>query len=316
MSEKLILSIDGGGTKTSLVLADVSQGKTVIRYQQELGPCNVTSAKLMFVFKFLEKAIEDARSKVPCEQTKFETAVFAFAGMANQEIHDKFENWITSNHFANHWFLFSDIELIHCLGSSMARENNPVIAVIAGTGAIAMGNPMGSDRWVRAGGWGSLIGDDGSGYWIGREALRSIFYSEEGGPETELTSDLLVSANADSARELLHSIYATDDPTRQIAELSKRVNQIAQDGDTIAKNILDQAGIHLAQLVTSIIDQMEPVEDYSLVLAGSIICKIERVTNAMKNQLSLRSTLPSEVIFIEDPSLASIEFAKADLATR
>src|SRR5205085_1278058 len=67
----------------------------------------------------------------------------------------------------------------------------PGIVIIAGTGSIVYGRNQRGEA-ARAGGWGHLIGDEGSGYWIGREALAAVMRAEDGrGPSTRMTADIL-----------------------------------------------------------------------------------------------------------------------------
>src|SRR5262249_13879716 len=85
----------------------------------------------------------------------------------------------------------------------------PGIVIVAGTGSIAYGRHLGEA--ARAGGWGYVLGDEGSGYWIGRLALRAVVRHVDGrGKPTSLTPLLLAHFNVTRASELIQKVYHDD----------------------------------------------------------------------------------------------------------
>ena len=137
-----------------------------------------------------------------------------------------------------------------------ATAGNPGVIAIAGTGSIAFGrNACG--QTARAGGWGYLFGDEGGAFWIAGQALRAALRSEEGwGPATALLPALLEWGGAASANDLLHRCYTTDFPRPRIAGLAKLVDEIAENGDTIAREILAKAAQQLAGFATAVQRQL------------------------------------------------------------
>lgn len=137
-----------------------------------------------------------------------------------------------------------------------ATGGEPGIIVIAGTGSIAYGR-NGAGRAARAGGWGYIFGDEGSGFDLVRQALRAILRHEEGwGPATALRQGLLEATGAASANELLHWFYTRDYPRDRVAALAPLVDQAAAAGDPVARQLLQQAGQELALLVSSVRSQL------------------------------------------------------------
>jgi N-acetylglucosamine kinase len=108
------------------------------------------------------------------------------------------------------------------------------VAVVAGTGSIALAREAAHGRQARSGGYGYLLGDDGSAFWIGREAARMVLAAAEGrGPPTHLSGLLAPAARLNP---------------RQLASLAPTVSQVAAEGDPIARDILARAGQALSAL--------------------------------------------------------------------
>lgn len=148
---------------------------------------------------------------------------------------------------------------------SGATNGAPGIVVIAGTGSIAFGRNA-SGRTARAGGWGYIFGDEGSGFDITRQALRAALRFEEGwGPATSLHEALLYDSNASDANEALHNFYTIDFPRHRIAAMSKLVDRAAVAGDAVANQILDAAAQQLAALAWAVRDQLFAAADSPIV---------------------------------------------------
>lgn len=133
---------------------------------------------------------------------------------------------------------------------SGAVGNRPGILVLAGTGSIAVGR-SGAGRWVRAGGLGPLLGDEGSSFWIGREWLRAGSRGEDLAP----------------ARALI----GRPDAVARIAALTPQVLRRAQRGDPIARRIVSEAQRHLAGLIGALVRELRLGEPATLSWAGSLL---------------------------------------------
>jgi N-acetylglucosamine kinase-like BadF-type ATPase len=139
-----------------------------------------------------------------------------------------------------------------------ATAGGPGLIAIAGTGSIAFGRNACGET-ARAGGWGYLFGDEGGAFWIAGQALRAALRSEEGwGPSTALRPALLQATGAADANGLLHRFYTTDFPRPRIAGLAKLVDEVAENGDTIAREILTEAAQQLERIATSVRRQLFP----------------------------------------------------------
>ena len=124
------------------------------------------------------------------------------------------------------------------------------IFLYAGTGSIAI-HISKSGEVIRSGGWGYLLGDEGAGYWIGREAIRESVKSLDMKVQLEaLDREILKSIGANNWDEVKAFVYSND--RSAIAALSSTVVSLAKTGDTKSIKILQTAGIHLSELVERI----------------------------------------------------------------
>ena len=129
-----------------------------------------------------------------------------------------------------------------------AHAGQPGIIVISGTGAIALGQDA-AGRTARTGGWGWLIGDEGSAMAIGRAAFTAITHAYDGtGPITQLTEALLQRLNISDVRDCKRIVYGPAFGAPGFAALAPVVSQCAQQGDVIAQRIITEAGQALAHL--------------------------------------------------------------------
>ncbi|MFI5646067.1 N-acetylglucosamine kinase [Kitasatospora sp. NPDC051705] len=130
--------------------------------------------------------------------------------------------------------------------------------LIAGTGTVCA-RLAGTRTIARAGGLGWLLGDEGGGFWLGREALRHA-HADPAGP---LGAAVRAHCAADSPDDLLR--WAYQGPPRRLAALAPLVSRLAEEGDGPALAIAHTAAGHLAALA-----RVTAVPEEPLVLAGAV----------------------------------------------
>jgi len=160
------------------------------------------------------------------------------------------------------------------------------VLVLAGTGSLAYGvDAKGESALVGA--WGYLIGDEGSGYWLGKEGLRAAARALDGrGPLTSLTTALLSALGLSDRRDLVHWLY--DDPgshTREIAELAPLVLDQAAI-DPLAAAIIQRAADELIQAVEAVIRRLK-MKSPEFAFAGGLLSGPNALTDAMCRALRL-----------------------------
>lgn len=138
-----------------------------------------------------------------------------------------------------------------------AHLDGPGIMVIAGTGSVALGKDR-RGRLVRAGGWGWLLGDEGSGLAIGRDGLRAALRALDGvDPPTRLTDIVLAHFGVARPRDIKALVYALDFGARGFAALAPLVAVAARDGDGTARAILRQAADALARQALAVVRHLD-----------------------------------------------------------
>jgi N-acetylglucosamine kinase-like BadF-type ATPase len=164
------------------------------------------------------------------------------------------------------------------LARAAAFEGAPGVLLIAGTGSIALGL-AGDGRHYRAGGLGWRMGDDGSGYSIGVEALRAVGRMHDGlGPSTRLAEVLAAAAGVAGIGALVR--WSTVATVSQVAALAPAVAEAAEAGDGAATSIIDQAVGHLVELARA-----AGGEVLTVALAGGLLAPGRPLHDAVRSAL-------------------------------
>ncbi len=138
-----------------------------------------------------------------------------------------------------------------------AHAGGPGIISIAGTGAITLGQDS-HGRLERAGGWGWLLGDEGSAFWIGREALRAALRAQEGlGPSTRLLERFQQHFQIEEMLQVKRVVFSAEFGAQGFAALAPLVQDEAAAGDTVAGAILWQGGEELAAAVYAVAHKLD-----------------------------------------------------------
>lgn len=190
----------------------------------------------------------------------------------------------------------------------------PGVVVVAGTGSIAYG----CDRQgyaARAGGWGSILGDEGSGYWMGHLALRALMREADGrGQPSRLTPRLLAHFGVQRPEELLRTVYRRDFTPATVAALASDVQQARDEGDEVASAILERGARELADAARSVTTRLGMAgEDFAFVLAGGMFKAApwlrERVAQLLPEIAPRSRTLHLDV----EPALGAVHLALAEI---
>ena len=301
----LALGIDGGGTKTVAVLAAIAaDGSESIVGRGMSGPSNPQVVGFEKSFLALESAIEAAFAAHAAAPTTVDAACLALAGAGRDADVRRFQAW--SKRIAHQTVLAPDAAPVLAAGT----PNGWGVALIAGTGSLAYGQDAEGVR-ARAGGWGPLFGDEGSGYAIALAALQALVRADDGrGPRTELTDRLLDRLQLDAVPALVESVLRRRMDRARLASLAETVVATALAGDAVADAILEEACRDLAEMVDAVARRLRlNSEAFPLALGGGVLVGEPLVRERLDRELRRRGLLPKPTALVDDPALGALRIA-------
>lgn len=255
LSMRIVAGIDGGGTGTTLELLDNS-GKFIER--RKFGPFNVNSIGEERFRELLREIFDFINTVGECE-----AICIGAAGISNPAVKSIISEVSREKKFTGKLLLKGDHEI--ALYGAMSGKSGSIL--IAGTGSICTGITE-DDKTARAGGWGHLIDDVGSGYALGRDALTAIVRAQDGrGVKTVLTELVGKEWKAENISQLIAETYSTADKSH-IASLSPLVEQAGRQGDVAALAIIEKNAEELTELAAAVYRQLGKKELEISLLGG------------------------------------------------
>ncbi len=298
------LAVDGGGTKTTAVLADETR---------VLARATCGSVKLMRV----GEAEATTRMLGLLNELSMESGVAlkdvvrSCVGLGGTAV-EAVREWVGKTFrgaVGGEMELCGDEEI----ALDAAFRGGPGILVVAGTGAIVVGRVVVEESgdevteakfW--AGGWGPALGDEGSGYWIGQEAVKAGLWGRDRGVPTRLLEEIQSFWGLGSLGELVEKGNAQPGP--DFAALAPVVAKCAEEGDELAVALLGRAGQELAEQVALVYLKMMEAGDIGEVgvaYTGSVLERIGMVREAMVE--ALRESAPGAKVM--DRAVDSVDGA-------
>lgn len=243
----LFIGIDGGGTSTVAIATD-SGGRILARVDG--GPGIVRpEAPLAGVPDLAELT---RRAAASAGNGPIRGLCCGLAGAGRPRERQRVGEALTATGIAQRVEIVSDAEAAF----ADAFGEGSGILLIAGTGSMALGR-TGDGRVARAGGWGAVLGDEGSGWAIALAGLRAVARAADGrGPHTSLEESLVRAARCRVPEDLIG--FAGGAPKAEIARLAEAVIRDANAGDPIADAIVQDAATSLAALVASVVRKLDP----------------------------------------------------------
>ncbi len=228
-SERIYAGIDAGGSKTEL-LAAITQGDELLNL---FGPCgNPARAGFEESAEVLTRLILQTIDRFGKERLAAVCAGVAGAGRTQDQqlLYEGVRERLPAS--------TRDIPVRVTHDSRIALEaafeGESGIMVISGTGTVSLARTR-TNEFLRAGGWGYLIGDEGSGYALGSDGLRAVAHAFDGGPDTALRPLLAASGEIACREDLFEVAYKTRTPLQKFA---RTVIEAAESGDAVAKAII------------------------------------------------------------------------------
>jgi glucosamine kinase len=301
-----VLGIDAGGTKTVALLAD-ADGRIV--GEGRAGGANLQAHGELEVEKVLHGVIDlalDGRSVAPA------AVCLGLAGVDREGDGAVIRAIMRRLGFRAHTLIVNDA-LIALIAGQPSGVTRPGVVLISGTGSIAYG-VNGRGVAARAGGWGSSLGDEGSGYWIGRRALAAVVRDADGrGPATQLTPMVLSHFELSRPEQLVAEIYDNVGGRHAIASLGETVERARAAGDHVAAEILREAASELALAVASVVSRLDMRgEQFPTLLAGGILRGIPWLASEVTRHVA--EVAPRSIVepLQVEPAMGAVRLALAE----
>ncbi|WP_160691343.1 BadF/BadG/BcrA/BcrD ATPase family protein [Clostridium sp. C2-6-12] len=282
---KYVIGLDGGGTKTEASAYD-STGKVIETSTK--GFANLLNNE--------EIALNNIVSSIKEITDKFGTEELngVYLGIAGSEVgeNSKIISAAIKRELKIDCVVMNDAEI--ALKAMLKGKDG--ILTIAGTGSVAFG--IKDNVSARCGGWGNLLGDEGSGYKISIEAIKRMIYEEENSIEkSELTKKIMKYLEINYVDEVTKFVYSSTKD--EIAALTPIVARLGEAGDKIAAEILINEGRELARTVENVYKKLG-FNKCSIALVGGVIRKAKVLRNSFEDYL--RENIVIEEIVDEEIS--------------
>jgi glucosamine kinase len=239
---ELVLGIDGGGSKTQLCLAQ--RDGTIVYFAEAGGSNPHDNPEWKAIFADLAAGIRD---RLP----QLRSATIGVGSYGESRAVDRLVDDALRQLFP---ITGLDIENDVYLANDAAFLGHAGLLLIAGTGSMLVARSA-DGRRMRVGGWGVPAGDEGSAYWIGREAISLTTRMLDGRiartPFADEMLAALLGSSAATTEQLFEWLAAMPHPRSQIASLSRLVDALAATGDGDAIGLLGRAADHLAEYVVA-----------------------------------------------------------------
>lgn len=251
-----VIGLDGGGTKTEAAAYDQNGQLIAQSIKGFANLLNDENAALNNIVSALSELIN------VCGLEKLKGV---YLGVAGSEVSNNAEK--ISNKIKKELNIDSVVMNDSEIALKAMLKGKDGILTIAGTGSIAFG--VNNNKTAKCGGWGNILGDEGSGYSIAIRALKRMIYEDENAIEySELTKNIMKRLDIKKVDEITGFVYSSTKD--EIASLAEIISNAADNGEKIASEILTIEGIELAKTVINVYKKLG-FEGCSIALVGGVI---------------------------------------------
>jgi N-acetylglucosamine kinase-like BadF-type ATPase len=295
----IFLGIDGGGSQTSCAVGDEV---SVLGSGSGAGS-NVLRVGEAQARKSIAAAIHQACTAAKVNPLHIKRTCIGVAGGARPETTETVRRILLE-------LVSGEIEVVGDMVIAMeaASGSAPGVIVIAGTGSIAYGRNA-TGQTARAGGWGFAISDEGSGHWIGRNAVAAAMRTFDEGQNNGLLESIMKAWGVTTREQLIVLSNASSQP--DFAGLFPAVLTAADAGDPSAHDILARAGVELATLGKIVISRLFWDADQAPVaMSGGVFRNSAMVRQVFYNRLRIECPKAAVNDSVVDPVKGALELAR------
>jgi N-acetylglucosamine kinase-like BadF-type ATPase len=285
-----VIGIEGGGTKTTAVLCALDG---IILSEAQGGPSNFHIVGIEKTAGTILDLIQTCCHSVGCSVSQIGAVVAGLAGAGRVLDQQRIMERLLEIARMKDFFLEKvSIESDARIALEGAFSGKPGVVVISGTGSIVFGKDE-RNKIYRAGGWGRLIGDEGSGYAIGREAFRAVAKLFDGyGEKTKLVKLFDEKFGLGTQDAIIDAVYGEKYDFSSVVPV---LMEAASKGDSVAKKILILACSDLVEVINAVLDKMNKggkgVPKHSLAFVGSLLMNdnfySHKIRSAIKREVPL-----------------------------
>ena len=275
----ILIGADVGGSKTAV---GISEGGDVLARAEGPGAA-VRPGRALASAGMIAEVVRRALAGVG--RLTGDMLVVGAAGAGRDPERSELAKALRGENLAERVVVTTDIEL----ALAAAFESGPGIVVSAGTGSIAVGrDATGAHR--RIGGYGWQMGDEGSGYAMGRAALGAVSRAHDGrSPRTALSDRVLKETRSPDFDALVR--WAASATPSELAALAPHVLEVAEQGDPLAQGIADYAARELCQLAICLLPLLDAPEPLGVALTGGLLAGDRALRRAVLARLREESGL-------------------------
>ncbi|WP_390891127.1 N-acetylglucosamine kinase [Gemmata palustris] len=303
-AEQLVLGIDGGGTSTIVLLAARTADGWKALGRGEAGPSNRHAVGTSSALAALDEATTRAFTAAGRSRQPVRAACLGLAGAGRPGDQEIVREWAARAKLAEAVDVIEDAALLLAAGT----PNGAGVAIVAGTGSMAFAR-CADGRTARSGGWGPLLGDEGSGYAIALAGLRAAARSADGrAPVTPLTDRLLAALGLKRPQELVGVVYRGGDRA-SLAALAPVVLEAAESGDPVADSIVREAASELAAAAAAAARALDLGASFPVALAGGLLVSGPGYRERFLAALSERGLTAAPVTLVREPAEGAVRLA-------
>jgi N-acetylglucosamine kinase-like BadF-type ATPase len=235
------MAIDGGATKTLAAILDLESNSLHLAHG---GPSNEDTVGVQAAVGTILQTADEAIERAGIAPGELGTTVLAVAGVDT----DAFARHVRSPR-TDAWIVINDV-----VGAwATATGGGPGVAVISGTGSNVFGVGPGGRAW-RAGGWGHVLGDEGSGYWLGVQSIKAALRDRDAsGPQTALSDAAVTFFGVPSLEALAMRVYSKPMTKGEIAAFAIQTAALAERGDAVARELYERGALELCGQIAAVI---------------------------------------------------------------
>lgn len=273
------IGIDGGGSGTQAVLSDGLEGRRLYAETGATNPNNHSEQELMERFSELLASLTRQAGIRPED---IEALCIGGAGIDTPADETRMRQLLGPLVPKAELFVHNDAYT--ALVGGVGGMNGGII--ICGTGSIAMG--LKDDQLFRVGGWGHLVGDEGSGWALGSGALREVLRIQDGRGEPSVLTERLAEHHAlRTTDDILEFLYHRGNGKEHVASLARDVLDAAEAGDATAQKIVSNGVDGLLDLTGAIVRHTGN-QTLNITYGGSLLIKSDYYRGLFENEVRLR----------------------------